>query len=246
MSDTFWVFPVSAELAQDIRQLAVELDGGLSGGAVSDIRNRFVRTLNVSIDAGFHFYYTVPMEYSRSVGTLVRKTVDSIISAARHGIHLVIQQVFKGLSVRDLQSMAWYLDSMVVPAHSQDKALLAFPLKADLVKRLDNLMESIRASDQVATYSRELYGVFSDIIDASVYYYYQKPTNEIHLNRLAKKAADLGIHSTVKGIKSVIKHVLKDVSHEEALALPDNMHFLLAERNLNYLVGEARFIAEKG
>lgn len=50
----------------------------------------------------------------------------------------------------------------------------------------------------------------------------------------------------VKGIKSVIKHVLRDVPREEALALPDNIRFLLAERDFDYPVCEPQFIGNKG
>ena len=245
-SKTYWVFPISKSLGEQIRQLAVDLhQGAISQRQLAMARTDFITHLNAAIDAGFAFYYQVPMENSSSVGPVVRKTVDSIMSAVRHGIHAVVQRVFKNIALQDLQTMAWYLDSMVMRAESGERDLLAFPLGDDLTRQLYEVMNHIRSSNQVADYSREVYQLFADIISASVYYYYQLPTGQIALNRIAKKAADVGIGSTVKGIKSVLKHIIKDVDHEEVVMLPDNIHFLIAERDLDYGVCEPVFIKEK-
>ncbi len=246
MSERFWVFPIDPEQGESVRQIAVSLQpGDLKKTELERLRKDLVRSLNAVIDSGFEFYYERPSENS-SLKPMVQRTIRSIINTVRQAIHLVVQRVFKSMPHADLARMANYMDSMVLPPREEGRpALLAYPLGDELSQRLDELMEMIRQSDQVSDYDQALYRLFTDIVEASVRYYYREPTNMVSLNRFAKKAADVGIDTTIKGIKSILKRVVKEVKHEEVAALPDNIHFLVADRELDYKPCSPDFISEK-
>ena len=246
VSERFWVFPIDPGLGETVRQVAVSLQpSDLTKAELERLRKELVRSLNAVIDAGFEFYYQRPSENS-SLNPMVLRTIRSIINRVRQAIHLVVQRVFKSMPHEDLARMANYMDSMVLPPREEGKpALLAFPLGNELSERLDALMDAIRHSDKLSDYDQALYRFFVDIVEASVRYYYREPTTMVSLNRFAKKAADLGIDTTVKGVKSILKKVIKEVDHADVSALPDNIHFLVADRELSYQPCSPDFISDK-
>ncbi|MDX1695784.1 MAG: hypothetical protein R3208_18615 [Ketobacteraceae bacterium] len=246
MGKKFWVFPIEPDMADGVREIAVSLQQDDIGSSDLDsLRRRLVRSLNQIIDAGFEFYYQRPAEYS-SLNAVVQGAIQSIIYTIRQSIHMVVQRVFKSMSLEDLRAMANYLDSMVLPPRDQGQpALLAHPLGDSLSRRIDELMDTIRNSDSVSEYDGELYRTFAEVVEVSVRFYYREPTNMVSLNPIAKKAADLGINTTISGVKKILKRVVREVKHEEVSVLPDNIDFLVEERDLDYRVCDPEFIETK-
>lgn len=244
-NNTFWVFPIKAALGNSIRDITLSLHNTDIPQAERE-RNRkaLVHALNAVIDSGFEFYYVIPSKNNNSLSPLVRRTIDSIMSTVRAGIHLVVQRVFKNMPAKDLYLMACYMDSMII-RNDTDTSYLAFPLTPQLRDQFSNVLEKVNASDSLSEYSEDLIKVFSDLVSESAKYYYFQPTDIINLNGFAKKAADLGIEGTVKGIKKVIRHVVKDIAHQDVKLLFKNIHFLVIAADLPYEVCSTEFIEDK-
>lgn len=242
-----WVFPIDKGLQSEVREVAVALhQQHHSDQELQQVRKSFVHALNGVIDAGFDFYYVKPAADSDSLGPMVRRAVDSIMNTVRQAIHLVVQRIFRNMPLANLRVMAYYMDSMILTApKNEDIGLLALPLNDGLGEQLMGVMDKIQASDEIHEYSDELLQVFSDIVMESAHYYYHLPTNYIKLNRFAKKAADIGVDTTVKGIKTVLKRVVREIDHKDISELPKYIHYLVVKVDVPYTVCAPEFIADK-
>jgi len=246
--NALWVFPIPGKLQQEVREIAVQLHSGeVSEQRLRVLRKELVHALNGIIDSGFVFYYEKPSEKDDSLSPMVKRTIDSIIGTVRGAIHLVVQRVFKAMPAADLKVMAYYLDSMVVTRSLSDKriACLAFPLGDEVRGQLAHVMSCVEKSEDISHYSVELTRAFIEIVRESVHYYYHLPTGYIKINRFAKKAADIGIDTTVKGIQRIIKRVIKDVSHKDVVLLFENLHNLVFTADTSYQICSPEFVSDK-
>ncbi len=241
----YWAFPLATSLQDEIRQIAISLHTGqCSKNDLADVRKRFVRVLNQSIDAGFEFYYQKPTDQDDNLSPLAKRTVDSIINTVRHAIHLVVQQLFKNMPLDELTLMSYYLDSMILPGNEK-YAHLAFPLNEDIRLQLVKVADKITKTQSMTDYSSELEAIFAQVVRQSTHYYYQVPSGLLKLNRFAKKAADLGIEGATRGIEKIIHRVIKDVSHKQVLMLFDNLRILVIPAEPDYEVASPHFVADK-
>jgi len=245
--NAFWVFPIKKDDQKSIRDVATQLHSN-DAKPVDPIKTRdaLVDSLNSIIDSAFVFYYEKPSAERDSLSPIVRKAANSIVNAVRKTIHLVIQKVFKKMSIHDLKGMAAYLDSMAISEASEDaQAYLGFPLKEELRQQLVRLMTSITEGTHIEQYSSEILRFFSDVVQESTHHYYHKPMALVNVGGFAKKAADLGIDTTEKGILRLIKHVLRDISHDDIKGLPENIHFVVITLDLPYEACTPKFIENK-
>ncbi len=241
----YWAFPIKGDLQREIRCIAEILhhcqrqhrEAGAS-------RDELVKALNEVVDSGFEFYYVRPTAERQDLSPMVRRAVDSVMNAVRRAIHLVIQRVFKKMSLEDLCVMANYLDSLAIEDRQGD-TWLAYPLNTGLRDRLVSLVARIGYAEARNLYERDLVVFFADIVSESAHYYYHQPVTMINLSGFAKKATDVAIDTTVKALQSLLERVIKDLSHDAISQLPDMLDYLIVSADLTYQVGGGEFIEYK-
>lgn len=245
--NAFWVFPIRKDDQKRIRGVTTQLHSN-DAKPVDPIKTRdeLVDSLNSIIDSAFVFYYEKPTADRNSLSPMVRKAANSIVNTVRKAIHLVIQKVFKKMSLHDLKGVAAYLDSMAISETSEDaQAYLGFPLNEELRQQLVHLMTSITEGTHIEQYSFDILRFVSDVVQESTRHYYHKPMTLVSVGGFAKKAADLGIDTTEKGILRLIKRVLRDISHDDIKDIPENIHFVVVTIDLPYEVCTPKFIENK-
>lgn len=248
--NALWVFPLSVALQRDVRQVALDFNSGsIDKAKLPAVKKGFVHSLNAVIDSGFDFYYVKPSQHNNTLSPMAQKTVDSIVATVRGAIHLVVQRLFKKMSHKDLQSTAYYLDSMIVEkpdAKSDDyRYYLVFPLDETVRVKFAEVLKAIEESQTVESYASELIEVFKEIVSEAVRYYYYLPTEYIGVSGFAKKAADLGMDTTVKGIQRIIRRVIKEVSHKEVVLFADSLPHFVFTADVPYAVCAPKFAEGK-
>lgn len=243
----YWVYPIELAHLHDIRGIAVKLNCSASKTIdKAEIRNNLVQSLNCVVDAGFDFFYVKPSINNDSLSPMARKAADSVVNTVRKAIHLVIERVFKKMSLEDLSTTACYMDSMgITNPEEGGLSYIAFPLNEVLQSKLYLVMNKINEEPEIERYSSELVTFLSDIVHESAHYYYHLPTGLVHIGGFSKKAADLGIDTTVKGIQGLLRTVVKDISHHDIKHLPDNVDQLIVTFPVAHNVCSAVFIANK-
>ena len=246
-SHVFWVFPIKKDDQKRVRLIAKKLHSdGIERLDPIEIRNDLVSSLNSIIDSAFSFYYEKPSGEKDSLTPMVRKAANSIVNTVKKAIHLVIQRVFKKMSLKDLSGMAAYLDSMAISEATEDsQAYLGFPLNDELKQHLDDLMNAISESAHIKQYSDKISPFFHDVVRESTLHYYHKPMKLVSVKGFAKKAADLGIETTEKGILKLVKYLLREISHEDIKGLPEQIELVALTLDLPYEVCTSKFIEDK-
>ena len=244
--DVFWVFPIDEQLKAEVRQLSRDLHLNKNTLDTSAQRKHLVHALNAIIDTGFEFYYDKPASDEDRLSPMVRGTVNSIIKTVRGAIHLVVQRVFKNIPRNDLKLLAYYLDSMILTSPVQSgQSYLAFPLALSIREDLHRVMEKVDQSDAIDRYGEDLAAVLNDIITSSTHYYYHFPTEFVALKGFVKKAADIGIDSTVKGIQKIVRRVLKDIDHDDVALMFGNLERLVLTMDVPHKVCVAEYPIHK-
>ncbi|MCG8673088.1 MAG: hypothetical protein MI867_27095 [Pseudomonadales bacterium] len=244
--DVFWVFPIEEALKQEVRQLSRDLHLNKDALDTAAQRKHLVHALNAIIDAGFEFYYDKPTSDDDRLSPMVRRTVNSIIKTVRGAIHLVVQRVFKNIPRNDLKLLAYYLDSMILTsAEREGQTYLAFPLEMSIREDLYKVMEKVNGSDSMHHYGEDLAAVLNDIIASSTHYYYHFPTEFVALGGFVKKAADVGIDSTVKGVQRIVRRILKDIDHDDVALMFGNLEYLVLTMDVPHKVCVAEYPVHK-
>ena len=246
-ANAYWVFPIENVHQKNFRRIAVALNRSESNTLDKiKVKDEFVQSLNSVVNAALDFYYVKPSANDNTLSPMAKKAADSVVNTVRKAIHLVIQRVFKKMSLKDLTTMACYMDSMGI-TNLQEGGLsyIAFPLNNALQDQLSVVMSRINSESEIECYSTDLIGLFSNIVKEGARYYYHKPTEMVDVGGFTKKAADLGIDTTVKGIQGLIRRVVKDISHKDIELLPDNIGQLVVNFNVPHEVCSAVFIEDK-
>lgn len=241
-----WAFPIESVHQEKIRSIAETFHcSDAPWTNQNHARDEFVSSLNSVVDAGFYFYYGRPSEQSDALSPVMRKVADSVVNTVRKSIHMVIQRVFKKMSLSDLKVMSCYMDSMVITNPDDNQSYIAFPLSDGLRQQFIDTMGKIKQEEHIESYSAELAELFGSVVKDSAHYYYRFPTEMVNIGGFAKKAADLGIDTTVKGLQSLIRRVLKDISHKDVENFPDTLDRLIYTFDVPYATCTSQYIENK-
>ena len=200
--------------------------GHIDRQRVNNVAETLVEITNIGLEA----YYHNPRDLI-DISPVVRKAADAGISAVMKGVHIVIRKVITRAPESELQKMAHYMRSLLT-RDDEGRFYVTFPLNQELHDLAMELMAEVRANQNVDSYREDIVQALYRLIDAGIEAYYTQPVGMIHLGKLTRKTADVGIHTAQKGTNSVIRRIFKVLEHQEMLPLTNYFESLL-HRDLN-------------
>lgn len=101
------------------------------------------------------------------------------------------------------------------------------PVKKEHSDLAQELITKIRNGQSPTQYVGALTDLVIDLTEAGLQFYFIEPLERIDVSSLTMKVASMGLNSTHKGMKMVIKKVLKKLSDEQVVKLSEFLEEIL-------------------
>lgn len=186
------------------------------GGKAATLSQQFTDALIVVADAAFEVYFMTPMREVK-LNRAVRKSAEAGMAGAVKGVHLLIRQMFKKMSVEELQTFAAYMKTLMLEPDETGLRYLGFPLKQPLYEETREIIARIQVDENTDSYSGWIVEVLTRIFDNAVECYYTIPADMANMGRIKRKTADIGISAAVKAARAVIRQLFKKTRQKEML-----------------------------
>lgn len=186
------------------------------GGKASVLSQQFSEALIHMADAAFDVYFMMPMREVK-LNKAVRKSAEAGMAGAVKGVHLLIRQMFKKMSLEELQAFAAYMKTLMLQPEDSGPRYLGFPLKQPLYEETREIIARIQVDENTDSYSGWIVEVLNRIFDNAVECYYTKPADLAKMGRIKRKTADIGVSAAVKAARAVIKQLFKKTRQKEML-----------------------------
>lgn len=222
----FWAYPIGSELALKTLDVIQEISQTEAATNVEMLNRKVAEVLKPLTEDGLVAYYHRPSE-TIEMSPLLRKTADAGVNSVKKAIFLVIQTIFKKMPLEQLKALAGYMESMIYRDGEDGEYHVAFVLEAELAVRASELIERVRTDRLTKLYMKELIQALGDLVHEGVEHYYSKPSDLITLGRITKKAADIGIDTAEKGVRGLIRKILRELPHDALVQLADYVETLM-------------------
>lgn len=224
--DLFWAYPIETDLALKTLATIQEIFQSESFAKVEPLNHQVAEILKPLTEEGLKAYYHEPSK-TIEMSPLLRKTADAGVNSVKKAIFLVIQTIFKKMPLEQLKALGGYMESMIYQNSEDGSYHVAFVLDVSLAERAAELIERVRTDRLTKLYMKELIEALGDLVHAGVEHYYSKPSDLITLGRITKKAADIGIDTAEKGVRGLIRKILRELPHEALVELADYVETLM-------------------
>lgn len=226
MSSTYIAFPSSEKLHTTtdgfIRRMA---DGARTPepATVEAIMNDF---LDEALDA----FFIAPQDFlglSGGMKRVVNMAVDTISSAS----HMVVKRTAKKLDIQQNRDAANYMDTMRIQRPDADGNAVwyvSFPMGDALRDKGRQAIETARAGDTRAA-REQMTAFLLELADVGLYWYFEEPMKLMGFGPVMRRMVDMGVETTRKATKSVIRRVFAKLEGPQVVAAADYIESLMVE-----------------
>lgn len=216
MSKAYAAFQLKSDTYQQaLQQIAVVR----KGGDLKSLNHDFGQMLMQLVDEGMECYFHQPLNQIR-VGKTVRKSANAGMSAATRAMHVLIRNLFKKMTHKQLLSFADYVESMLI-ANEDGRTYLGLPLEEDLQQEIEAIIKRVHEDPNTDAYAHWVVENLIKMLDVSKAYYYDKPVALAELGMITRKTADLAVSTAMKATHAVIKQLFKKTRQKEMIQFAD-------------------------
>ena len=225
-STWYWGFALPADVHARAQATVNRLLGGDAGAEANSEAAQVVSEL---VLAGLDSYYTIPTQMV-PLSPRLKKAADGSVQAVYKGIRMVISQFFRQRNEAELQELARYLDAMLHESPANQTAHLVFPIDEALYNKAQSLIRAVQTEPRPRDHLDEIVATLSQMVTEGITHYYERPVNLVRLGGLTRKTVDMTMKGVGKGIRSLIDHLVRQLSDDQLRELSHHVASLLHEK----------------
>lgn len=222
----YWGFALPAEVHERAQSTVTRL---LNHEFGSDANAEAAQVVSELVLAGLDSYYTIPTQMV-PLSPRLKKAADGSIQAVYKGIRMVINQFFKQRSASELKELARYLDAMLHESPSNQTAHLVFPIDEAVYMKARSLIHAVQNEPRPRDHLDDVINTLSHMVTEGISHYYERPANLVRLGGLTRKTVDMTMKGVGKGIRSLIDHLVRQLSDDQMRELSYHVASLLHEK----------------
>lgn len=90
-----------------------------------------------------------------------------------------------------------------------------FPVPEKIEKRIVKVIKDIENSEKPKNFSKELSDIVNDLLDEGMDYYFVKSLKRLKVNAIVRKPFELGINTSLRGLKMISPKIFKTLSENQ-------------------------------
>jgi len=106
---------------------------------------------------------------------------------------------------------------------------VAFQISADLRRRAESVVESIRSDPDKKKHAPALVEVVLEMTDAGLHYYFLHPLERAGVGVVTRSAVDLAIGTAGRALPMVVRKTVKSLKDEQILSIADFLDEILIQ-----------------
>lgn len=207
---TYFTFPVSGQLKEDIDTVLANLDGNVAAPQWE----LYVKT---SIEYTDAVIQVLLLDMVHALGTK-SGVLEQLAGMIKGTVHVLIRQVLGKMSNDDLRKAAVYLHERRLVIDGQ--TYIAVPIADSLRTKLDTVFEETDAGNGEGN-TLVLRDAMIEFTDQAIAGYYDDFIKHLKLGFIASKAVSLGRSTIVKGAHAAMNKMIPHLRQQEMKGFAD-------------------------
>lgn len=224
MSSTYIAFRSSERLHENTDGFIKRMNDGATRPEPSTVES----IMNDFLDEALEAFFIQPQDFL-GLSTGMRRVVNMAADTISKASHMVVKRTAKKLDLQQNREAARYMDSMRIQAKGADGELawyVSFPIDERMVAEARDAIDKARGGENQA--ARDAMDRFlMKLADVGLHWYFEEPMKLMGFGPIMQKVVNVGVETTRKATKSVIKKVFGKLDADQLKAAADYIESLM-------------------
>lgn len=213
-------------------RLYLNTDGFITrmyGGAKTPEPHTVEAIMNDFLDEALQAFFLDSAEFL-GLGGGLRRVVHMAADTISKASHLIVKRTAKKLDIEQNRAAAEYMDTMRIKAPDESGEhvwFVAFPLEDSLAEKGNKAVELARSGEPRQSVASSMTDYLLEITDVALVWYFEEPMKLLGFGPIMRKLVDVGVETTRKTSKSVIRKVFVKLDDDQLRASADYIESLL-------------------
>lgn len=188
--------------------------------------------MNDFLDEALDAFFIQPQDFL-GLGSGMRRVVNMAAETISKASHMVVKRTAKKLDIEQNREAARYMDTMRIQAddaNGESAWFVSFPIDQRMVAEARDAIDKARAGQNQA--ARDAMDTFlTKLADVGLHWYFEEPMKLMGFGPIMQKVVNVGVETTRKATKSVIRKVFAKLDDDQLKAAADYIESLMLEAN---------------
>lgn len=200
----------------------------MNGGAQRPEPQVIEAIMNDFLDEALQAFFIEPQDFL-GLGSGMRRVVNMAADTISKASHMVVKRTAKKLDIEQNRESARYMETMRIQAADSDGQpawFVAFPIDQRMVEEARDAIGKARSGQEAAA-RQAMDSFLMKLADVGLHWYFEEPMKLMGFGPIMQKVVNVGVETTRKATKSVIRKVFAKLEGDQLRAAADYIESLM-------------------